>query len=326
MRHPLSVAISPHDHTRDLVTGHVQAEGLDLTVIQLSIEEILQRFGHLREWDVSEFSLAQYVALRSRDDESVVALPVFLSRVFRHGAVFVRPGEFGSPAQLAGRRVGIAEWSQTAGVWTRGILATEYGLDLTSVTWVQAGVNQPGRDEAVPFKPPSEFRLERRPDATLDALLRAGDIDAIISARAPRSFQQGDSVRLIGDHVAAERDWYRRTGVFPIMHVLVLRGETYRAVRWSASRLVQAFTEAARLSVERLLDGTASHVPLPWAREQLLELAGPAAAAEWWPYGVEPNRPTLQMFLDFAHTQGVAARPLSPEELFAPETTFRARV
>jgi 4,5-dihydroxyphthalate decarboxylase len=321
----LTVAVGSYDHVRDLAAGRVRAEGLDLTFLELEIEQILQRFAHLREWDVSEFSLAQYVAARSRGDDSLVAIPVFPSRVFRHGSIFVRPGTLADPADLAGHRVGVPEWVQTAGVWIRGILEREYGVDLASIEWVQAGVNEPGRGETIAVDLPTGIAIEPRPDASLDSLLRQGEIDAVLSARAPAGLRDGAAERLIADYPAVEQEWWQRTGIFPIMHVVVLTGAAYERDPWIAANLTNAFEQAKRLGVRRLTETTASSIAMPWAPERLVELK-PLFGEEWWPYGVEANRTTLEAFVEFASAQGVAAGPLPIEELFAPETLFRPRV
>jgi 4,5-dihydroxyphthalate decarboxylase len=323
VKRQLSVAVGSYDHVRDLTTGRVPIEGLDPTFIELPVEQILQRFVRYREWEVSEFSLAQYVALRSRGDTSLIAIPVFPSRMFRHGSVFVRAGTIDRFPDLRGRRIGVPEWVQTAGVWVRGILEREHGVTPDSVEWVQAGLDEPGRRESVQSSLPDGVRLERRPDASLSEMLRSGEIDALISARAPRS-DDGRIVRLLADHVAAERAWWRRTRIYPIMHVMVLRADVYAAAPWCAANLLAAFDEARLRSVRRLLGTTVSHIAVPWLPELLTELTD-GDPLGWWAYGVEPNRPTLQAFLDFAVDQGVAQAPMSVEELFAPETSFVAR-
>ena len=220
--------------------------------------------------------------------------------------------------------MGVPEWAQTAGVWVRGILAREYGVALDSVEWVQAGLDEPGRVERVETTLPPGIRLERRPDTSLGALLRRGEIDAVISARAPRS-AGGGIARVLADPVPAEKDWWRRTRIYPIMHVVVLRADAYTAMPWCAANLTAAFDEARKRGVRRLLDRAVSHIALPWAADLLGELTGGEALEDWWAYGVEPNRPALQAFLDFAVAQGVAAAPMTVESLFAPETLFQAR-
>ena len=328
-RVPITLAISEYDHVEDLVSGRVGVEGVALTPLRLTVEEIFQRFSRTREWEASEFSLAQFVHLRSRGDDSLVGIPVFPSRVFRHSAVYVRAGsELRAPAELAGKRVGVPEWAQTAGVWARGVLADEYGVDLRSISWVQAGTNEPGRRDTVAPSLPEGYDYASRPDASLDQLLRDGELDAVIAAHPPHSFTGGaDSplVRLIGDHVAVERASWERTGVFPIMHVLVLRADVHARNPWVAANLLRAFEQAKALGVARLRELTASRVAMPWLSEQVEALA-PLFGGEWWPYGVEANRTTLAAFLRHAHAQGVAARAMEVEELFAPQTLIRSHV
>jgi 4,5-dihydroxyphthalate decarboxylase len=329
VRRELSMAVGDYAHVRDLADGRVTVEGVDLVVLRLPIEQILQRALRHREWDVSELSLAQYVALRSRGDTTLTAIPVFPSRVFRHGAIYVRRGTLSDPGALNGARVGIPEWVQTAGVWVRGILAEEYGVDLASIAWVQAGVNQAGREEGTPVELPRGLRCHARPDASLDELLQSGEIDAIISARPPASFVRsgGSTVRLMRDHREAERVWWERTGILPIMHIVTIRRDVYGGSRWIARGLLDAFSEAKRRSVAALADPVVSYVPLPWVAEELEMLRGRLAAGdEWWPYGVAPNRATLETFLRYARDQGIAAPQLAVEDLFAPETLSDVRV
>jgi 4,5-dihydroxyphthalate decarboxylase len=320
VKRQLSIAVGSYDHVRDLTTGRVRVEGIEPVFIELAVEQILQRFRRHREWEVSEFSLAQYVALRSRGDTSMIAIPVFPSRVFRHGSIFVRAGSIDSVSDLHGRRVGIPEWAQTAGVWVRGILERQYGIAANSIEWVQAGLDDPGREESVETSLPEGVRLERRPGSSLSEMLHNGEIDAVISARAPRS-QDGRLVRLIPDHVAAEKEWWQRTRIYPIMHVMVLRADVYAEAPWCAANLLAAFDEARISGVRRMLGTTVSHVAVPWLPELLTEFTD-GDPLSWWAYGVERNRHNLQTFLDFAVNQGVAQAPVTVESLFAPETLF----
>lgn len=321
----LSIAMECYDLTRDLVTGRVRPEGIDLVFSELPPEEIFYRFTRYREWDLSELSLAKYVALVSRGD-ALTALPVFPSRVFRHSSLYVRQD---SPAttltDLAGARIGIPEWAQTASVYTRAVLV-EAGVDLTSVEWVQAGVNQAGRQEKVALDLPAGIRYRSRPDASLNDLLLAGEIDAVMSARPPAGFEQDPAPirRLLADPRAEERAYFERTGVFPIMHVLAVRRDTLDRDPWLAGNLMAAFEQARRNSLARARDITASHYPVPWGAEQA------RTALPWpgepWPYGVEPNRTTLEAFLAAAHQQGVTARRLAVEDLFVASATAGWRV
>lgn len=325
---PLTLAVGDYDHVRDLTSGRVGVEGIDLTSLNLQTEEIHHRFSRYREWDVSEFSLGKYVALRANGDDSLVAIPVFPSRVCRHSSIYIRPGGPDDPAQLAGARIGIPEWAQTASVYSRGFLAHEYGVGLDTVEWVQAGVNEPGRSEKVDLALPPGVQVTPIDDRSLDEMLVAGELDAVLSARPPRSFAAGDGriVRMLADYRAVEMSYLRRTSIFPIMHLIVLKVDAYRAHPWTAMNLLEAFDAAKNRCVARLCDITASRSPVPWLPSVLAEYSWAFGEYDWWPYGLEPNRTTLEAFLNFAYEQGVAARQLAADELFAPETLSRYRV
>lgn len=324
----LTLAVGEYDHVRDLCTGQVRAEGLTVTPLHLPTEEIFHRFLRYREWDVSELSLAKYAAMRSQGDDSLRAIPVFPSRVFRHSSIYVRrDGPVRVPGDLSGRRVGVPEWAQTAAVYTRGLLADGYGIDLRGIAWTQAGVNQPGRAEKVKLALPDGVRLQARPEASLDDLLRRGELDAMLSAHPPASFEAGDPaiIRLFSDPMAEERAYYKATGIYPIMHVIVLRAAVLDRFPWAAMNLFEAFDAAKRRSQARLAEYTASRVPLPWVPAQVAAaqaLLGP----DPFPYGLEANRVTLEAFLGWAQAQGVTQRRLEPDELFAAQTLSRVRV
>jgi 4,5-dihydroxyphthalate decarboxylase len=325
---PLTLAVNEYDHVRDLSTGAVSVEGVELTCLHLPVEEIFFRFTRYREWHVSELSLAKYTSLRAAGDESLVAIPVFTSRAFRHSAIYVRPdGPVDEPGALRGGRIGIPEWTQTATVYARGMLSRSYAVGLGDVEWVQAGTNEPGRVEGVRFAPPPGVTITPVADRTLDDMLVAGELDAVIAAHAPRQFEEGTGriVRLFSDYRAVEEAYHRETGVFPIMHVVVLRADVHRAHPWVAMNLFSAFETAKRRSLARALDFNAPLFPVPWAPANA-ERAAAAFGPDFWPYGVEPNRPTLAAFLEMAHEQRVCARPLTPDELFAPETRQSYRV
>jgi 4,5-dihydroxyphthalate decarboxylase len=321
MNRALTIAIGPYAHVAALRDGRVQVDGLDLRFESPRTEQILQGMLRHQKWEVAEFSFAQYVALRHRGDESFVAIPIFPSRVFRHGSMFVRRDTLTDPRQLTGARVGIPEWAQTAGIWMRGILRKQYGVELASVDWIQAEVNEPGlRKDAMIVLPPGVSCTERT-DASLDGLLRAGDLDAVLSARPPAGFGDGSGeiVRLVPDYREVERAWWRETGIFPIMHVVVIRRDVYEQGRWIARTLLDGFTQAKRLCVGALHDRAVSTVPLPWVPDTLDELEEITGGGEWWPYGIEPNRATLDAFLRFCREQGLASAGLELESLFAPE-------
>lgn len=323
----LTLAQSGYDHVRDLATGDVQVEGIDLTVLTHPVEEIFFRFLRFREWHVSELSFAKYLALRASGDVSLTAIPVFPSRVCRHSSIYVRPDGPTDPRELAGARIGVPEWAQTAAVYSRALLQYEWDIKLQDVSWFQAGVNNPGREEKVALHLPDGFSLTPVPDRSLDDMLRDGDLDAVLSAHPPESFERGEPhiTRLFRDYRALEREYVGRTGIFPIMHVTVLRSDVLERAPWVAANLYTAFCEAKRRSMARLSEMTASRIALPWVPslvEEMQELLGP----DPFPYGVEDNRVTLEAFTRWAYEQGVAARLVPPEELFAPQVRERYKI
>jgi len=320
-RIPISLAIGGYDHVRDLLEGRVQASGIDLVPLELPIEEITFRFMRFGEWDASELSFGKTVSLMSQPQPQIVPLPVFPSRAFRHSAIYVRPGAgIAAPKDLEGRRVGVPEWAQTAGIYVRGMLQHEYGVDLRRIEWLQAGVRQPGREEKVALRLPPGLRLAPAPDKSLSGMLRSGEIDAAISARVP-----DNGARLFEDHQGLELAYWNKTRIFPIMHVVVLRRTAYERNRWIAMNLVQAFEAAKRRSLARALEVGVSHLPLPWVADHAMrwrDLAG----EDFWPYGAEANRATLEAYLQYAFEQGVSHRLLAVDELFAPETLSSFRI
>jgi len=320
----LTLAIGDYEHTRDVVTGQVPVQGVSLNVLTLPPEEAFFRFTFFREWEVSEMSMGKYVSLRSQEDNGIAAIPVFPSRVFRQSMIYVRDGSWiDRPEQLKGKRIGIPEWAQTAVIYSRGYLTHQAKVPLGSVEWVQAGVNQAGRVEKVKPKLPDGVRLRPEPRHCLNDMLLAGDIDAVLSARPPRDFGSGIR-RLFPDYEAIEADYFRETGIFPIMHVIVIKTEVLERHPWLAMNLYKAFEEAKRRSLARLSDITASHAPLAWLATYTERMKG-LFGEDFWPYGLEKNRTTLQAFVDFAFEQGVCHRRLELEELFPKQvlTSFK---
>jgi 4,5-dihydroxyphthalate decarboxylase len=313
----LSLAISDYDHVRDLLTGVVTAPGMDLAVETLPVGEIFQRAMRGQPWDVHEMSLGMYVARLAGGDRSLAAIPVFPSRMFRLSAWFVREdGPVRHPSDLRGRRVGDPDWAMTAGIYARGWLQHEIGVRPEEIEWVQAGLDAPGRTENLAFHFPPGLRRASRPDRSLDAMLQAGEIDAVLSAQPPRGFfvPGGGVKRLVADVAAAERDYARRSGIFPIMHVIALRRELAEEPGLAAA-LLAGFEAAKRRSLARLRDSMASRFPYPWTWSVAAE-AEALFGADPWPYGVARNRPTLEAFLDFCAEQGVGSRRVAIGELF----------
>jgi 4,5-dihydroxyphthalate decarboxylase len=324
----LTLATTDYDHVRDLVNGVVRPEGIVLTAFVLPVEEIFYRFIKNREWDVSEMSFGKFIGFAAQGNSPFVGIPVFPSRVFRHSAFYVRRDRgISTPKDLQGKRVGIPEWAQTAGIYARGFLSETAGVDLRKINWVQAGMNEAGREEKVEFKLPAGIKYEQRRDTSISAMLLSGEVDAAISARVPDAFSKGDGkiARLYPDYRAEESRYHAATGIFPIMHVIALRRKVFERYPWVAMNLFKAFDEAKGRSLDRIQDLTASRIPVPWSA---------AIAGEWsanfgadpFPYGLEDNRKTLDAFCRFAHVQGITATRLSPDDLFPKEVRSSVRV
>jgi 4,5-dihydroxyphthalate decarboxylase len=324
----LTLAVCNYEHVRELTEGVVRADGITLTPLVFpSIEEITFRFTRNLEWDVSELSFGKYTSLASQGSAPMIAIPVFPSRVHRHSAIYVR-GDRGirAPKDLEGRTIGIPEWAQTAGIYVRGFLAEHYGVDLASINWLQAGVDEPGRDEKVKLKLPAGIRYRARPDASLSDMLASGEIDAAITARAPLAFAPGGQiVRLFPNYRAEEERLFKKTGVFPIMHLMTIRRAVFEQYPWIAMNLFKAFDESKRRCFERLRDFTCARAPLPWMAAIADEIAA-SYGPDPYPYGVEASLPTIEAFCRYAHEQGVTHRRMTADDLFPPEVRATAKV
>jgi 4,5-dihydroxyphthalate decarboxylase len=324
----LTLATTDYDHVRDLVNGVVRPEGITLTSFVLPVEEIFYRFIKNREWDISEMSFGKFIGYASQGNSPFVGIPVFPSRVFRHSAFYVRTDRgIGAPKDLQGKRVGIPEWAQTAGIYARGYLSETANVDLRNIHWVQAGMNEAGREEKVEFKLPAGMQYEQRRDTSISAMLLSGEVDAAISARVPDAFEKGGGkiARLYPDYRGEEMRYHAATGIFPIMHVIAIRRAVFDRCPWVAMNLFKAFAEAKQRSLERIGDLTASRIPVPWAAA-IAEEWGKGFGSDPFPYGLEENRTTLDAFCRFAHAQGVTAKRLTPDDLFPKEVRASVRV
>ena len=319
-RLPISLACGPYDRTRALADGRVEIDGAELRYIHLEPEEIFFRMLNYGEFDAAEMSLSTYL-LTHLADGPFIAIPVFPSRMFRHTSVYVN-GTAGidKPQDLAGKTVGVAEYQLTANVWIRGILADHYGLPVESVKYRTGGLNTPGRHEKFSVNLPPQIDIAPVAEGqTLSGLLAAGEIDAIYSPRAPESFGGPSVRRLFGDSRAEEERYYSETGIFPIMHVLVIHRRVYESNRWIARELLKAFTAAKDIAFAELRRTVALSISLPWVREEFestVDRMGP----DFWAYGIEANRTVLSSFIRYAHAQGLIDTTPEPEDLFAPET------
>jgi 4,5-dihydroxyphthalate decarboxylase len=322
----LTMAVSQYDHVIDIALKRVEVEGIDLNVMELPLHDIFQRTVGFADFDIAEMSMAKYVSMRSQGDDRMIALPVFLSRVARHSAIYVRRERIRTAADFAGKRIGVPEWAQTAAVYGRGVLAHELGVDLRSIKWVQAGLGQAGRAEKVPLKLPAGLELTAVSDRSLTQMLDAGNLDGIVAASPPTCFHTNPQVvRFYENPTEAEMAYAKTTKIMPIMHGLVVRKSVLDAAPWVAGNLFNAFDAARKNSLKRICDPGVTCVPLPWLADAVSR-AQDVMGKDVWPYGIEPNRPTLEAFLQFAYEQGVCHRLMKPEELFPPQTHQPVRV
>lgn len=326
MNRPLTLACTPYDRTAALADGRVRPQGIDLTYLGLPVEETFYRMARYREFDVAEMSLSSYTISLSHgltgDGAPFVAIPVFPSRAFRHHAVYVHAGSgIERPEDLAGRVVGVPEYQITAAVWIRGILAEHHGVPVASVRYRTGGLHEPGRVEKIAIDVPG-VEIEPVPAGrTLDDLLAAGELDAVYTARAPRSYLDGNPAvrRLWDDPRAAETAYFTATGIFPIMHTVAIRREVYERDRWIARSLLDAFEQAKALAAAELEETASFANMLPWGYEQAREVRA-VMGRDYWPYQLAPNEAALRTLLGYLHDQGLTPKPWRPSELFAAET------
>jgi 4,5-dihydroxyphthalate decarboxylase len=323
MKLPLSIACWDYDRTRALFDGRVEVEGCDTNLFSLPVEETFFRALRSAEFDVAELSMSSYTMLRSRDASPYVAIPVFLSRMFRHSAIYVRKDSgITRPQDLAGKVVGLPEYQLTAPVWVRGLLQDEYDVRPSSISWRTGGVETPGRHEKVGFAAPDGVRIEPVPaDQTLNDCLINGKIDALVAPRAPSSYAENHPAitRLFSDFRTVEQAYFEKTRVFPIMHVVGIRKSLVEQHPWLAGSVFKAFCEAKNLALAKLSEVGALMTSLPWLAaeyEESVRLMG----KDFWSYGVAGNEKTLQTFLRYHHEQGLSARPVALGEMFAPST------
>jgi 4,5-dihydroxyphthalate decarboxylase len=317
----LTLACWDYDRTRPLIDGRIKPEGIELDIKVLRPRQTFQRMLDDREFHVSELSLASYVALKGRGDCPFVAVPVALSKIFRHSCIYVRTDAgISAPADLKGKRVGTTQYSSTALVFIRGMLQHDHGIAPSDLHWFMGGLNTPTEQPLIPLKLPKDLRLDFLPAGkTLEGMFEAGELDALLSIYIPRLFLKDFPriARLFPNFKEVEQDYYRRTGIFPIMHTVVLRQDVYASHPWAAKSLYEAFRAAKDLAVEGLYDTDALQLSLPWLLDHVEE-AWRVFGRDFWSYGLEPNRTTLAAIGRFVHEQGLSPRVVFPDELFAP--------
>jgi 4,5-dihydroxyphthalate decarboxylase len=318
----LSVAMGDYDRTRALYDGRVQIDGVDPVYMLLNPEEMFFRAMRSRDFDIAELSFSSYLVKHSQGDCPYIAVPVFLSRAFRHTSIYVRKDRIKHPAELKGRRVGLPEYQLTANVWARAILQDDYGVRPEDITWVRGGIDTPGRPEKIALQLPPGVKVEAAPEgSTISELLDRGEIDGFIGPRPPNrvALRNPNIGWLFDDPTAEAKDYYRRTGVFPIMHVVGIRKELAQAHPWLPAAVVKAFTASKAQALKLLSDTSATKVTLPFVEEQL-KAARESLGEDYWSYGVQAARQTLETFVRHHHAQGLSKRLMAVEELFHPAT------
>jgi 4,5-dihydroxyphthalate decarboxylase len=315
----LTLACWDYDRTRPLMDRRVEPAGIDLDIQVLRPRQAFQRMLDDNEFQVSELSLASYTALKSRGECPFVAIPVALSKIFRHSCIYVRTGAgIDKPEDLRGKRVGTSQYSSTGLVFMRGMLQHDYGIASEDMHWFMGGLNTFVEKPLIPLNLPPKIKLDFLDKGqTLEGMFAAGELDALLSLYIPNLFLRGSPgiARLFPDYRQVEQEYYRRTGIFPIMHTVVVREDVHRAHPWVAASLYQAFCAARDLAVDGLYDTDALRVALPWLISHV-EKTRQVFGNDFWAYGLEPNRPTWDAIGRYVHEQGLAPRPVAPEELF----------
>jgi 4,5-dihydroxyphthalate decarboxylase len=319
----LAMACWNYDRTRALMEGRVPVDGVELNYLNLPVEEIFFRMLRHREFDVAELSLSSYTVSLFQDDPPFIAIPIFLSRYFRHSCIYVNADSgIREPKDLAGKRIGNPEYQMTAPVWIRGIMSDEYGVPVASPAYLSGGEEEPGRPEKIALSLPPEFRLASIPsDKTLSGMLESGEIDALYTARAPSTFGNGSGKvrRLFEDYASVERQYYLKTRIFPPMHIVAIRRDIYEKNRWVAQSLNKAFIAAQKDAYDELRSTAALKTMLPWLTHHVQETEE-LMGKDFWPYRYEPNIKALNTFLRYHYEQGLSKRLLTPKEIFAPES------
>jgi 4,5-dihydroxyphthalate decarboxylase len=326
---PLTLACGPYDRTLALALGDVRPAGIDLTYLRPRPhpEAIFWRMSRHHEFDAAEMSLSSYLLRRSRGDESLWAIPVFPSKFFRHGSVFVNAASgIERPEDLKGKRMGVPEYQMTAAVWIRGFLEDDYGVHPSDMRWLQGGVEQPGRVEKIDIEIAGVEITPISAEQTLSSMLAAGELDALMAAGPPSSFGGQRVRRLFPDFRAVELEYFQRTGIFPIMHTVVIRHDVLEQYPWVARSLYDAFCEAKALAMAELDSSARALVTsLPWQMAEA-ETTRALMGDDYWSYGLEPNRKTLEALARYSYRQGLAARLVPLGELFVPSTLDEYRL
>jgi 4,5-dihydroxyphthalate decarboxylase len=318
----LSLAVGPYDRTRALVDGSVQIDGVEPICMTLSPEEIFFRAFRHAEFDICELSLSSFTVKTAQGNCPYVGVPAFVSRTFRHTAIYVRTDRIKKPADLKGKKVGVPEYQLTANVWARAILEDDFGVKPSDISWVRGPISDAERPEKISIKLPPDVKLEDAPAGkTISQLLAEGQIDGFIAPRAPAlDLRKHPNIGwLFPDPTAAAKDYYKRSGIFPIMHLVGVRRELVQQHPWLPAAVLKAFEQAKAAALELINDTSATKVTLPFVEENL-KAARELMGEDFWPYGVAPNRKTLETFLQRHHAEGLSSHEVKLDEMFHPST------
>jgi 4,5-dihydroxyphthalate decarboxylase len=318
----LTLACEDYDRTRPIKERRVKPEGVEINYLVMPVEEIFWRMMKYEEFDVSELSMGAFLTAAARGRRPFVAIPVFPSRTFRHRCIFVNTTSgIERPEDLRGKRMGVPEYSMTAAVWLRGLFEHEYGIPPSEIHWIQAGEEQPGRKDRVDFEMPPGVRMDSKNDRTLNEMIASGEIAAMMSPRMPTCFLEGapNVRRLFPNYRQAEMEYFAKTGLFPIMHLIVIKRAIYEKHPWVAQTLYKAFCEAKDRCMRELYDTNILRVSLPWTSAEYEETRD-LMTADYWPYGLNSNRMNLETLHGYLFEQGLIKQRLNLDELFARET------
>jgi 4,5-dihydroxyphthalate decarboxylase len=319
----LSLAVCDYDRTRAIFDGRASVEGCEVNAVALEPEEAFHRAFKFQEFDVTEISLSSHIMTTARGEAHYAAVPAFVSRLFRHSGIYIRTDRgIGRPQDLKGKVIGVPEYQITANVWIRGILNDEYGVKPSDISWRRGGLEEPGRGERATIKLPSDIDLKEIPStATLSTMLETGELDGLISARAPTCFLRGAPklARLFPNYPAVEEAYFKKTKIFPVMHAIGIRRSLVERHPWLAVSVLKAFVKAKELCMHEL--GQIGHLAtsLPWSvaeYDRLRSIMGP----DYWSYGVEENRHVLETLARYSYEQGLSVRQLPVKEMFVPST------
>ncbi len=316
---PLKIAFWNYDRTQALINGQVRPEGIDLEINVLRPRVMFPRMLDHQEFDISELSLASYAALKARGNCPFVAIPVPVSRFFRHSCIYVRTDSgIREPRDLKGKRVGTTQYGSTAATYIKGMLQDEYGVPASDMHWFMGGLTTATQPPLIPLELPASIRIEFLPAGqTLEQMLLDGELDALFSIYLPSIFLQGSPriSRLFPDFKDVEQDYYRRTGIFPIMHTIVIREDIHQAHPWVAASMYKAFCQAKDLATGRFYDTDALHLTLPWLIDHVEE-TWRVFGKDYWSYGLQPNRPAIDAVGRYVYEQGLAPHIVTADEMF----------